>query len=299
VTCNTESRVSLFGFPLAHSVSPALHHAAAAAVGVRLDYRLVETDAEHLAAGVSEIRRPEFLGANVTLPHKAAAAALVDTVSARAKRIGAINTIYKDGDLLRGENTDSPALMRCLRESLGFEPREERVLLLGSGGAARAAAVALLDSDVAELLLWNRTAARALQLVSELHGLDPKFTSRVTAIGNFDAALSRTTLVVNATSAGLDGLTVPMSVDALPAETRLFDMVYGADGTPMVRAAKSRGMRAVDGLWMLVYQASAAFALWTGIEPPETVMHSAACAALKAHKLFHESRAADALEGMR
>jgi shikimate dehydrogenase len=277
-------KVELYGFPLGHSVSPEMHHAAAAALDFRLEYRPREVRPDQLAAGVSRLRSPEYLGANVTLPHKPAMLALVDTVTPGGQRIGAINTVFKRDGRLIGDNTDAPALLRCLFESLGYAPRDERALLLGAGGAARAAAAALLDSGIAELAIWNRGSERARELHASILGKDSYARGRVSVVSSPRLAetLDRATLVINATSVGLDGSSVPVDPEMFGTYTRVFDMVYGPTSTPLVRAVRSRGGTAVDGLWMLVYQAAAAFMHWTTLQPPERVMFDAASAALAA-----------------
>jgi shikimate dehydrogenase len=277
-------RVHLFGFPLGHTVSPAMHHAAASELGFRLEYTAVQVMSEGLATEVERLRDDAFLGANVTLPHKPAMLTLVDSITTSAQRIRAINTVYKRDNALIGENTDAPAMMRCLREMLAYQPHEESVVLLGAGGAARAAAVALLDAGTRQLRIWNRTRDRSAELVAGLHQLkaDNEATVQLVGEGELDTVLNNSTMVINATSVGLDRTTVPFDVSQLASGARVFDMVYGPEATPLVREARIAGIQALDGLWMLVYQAAAAFTLWTGLEPPEHVMHEAALAALHA-----------------
>ena len=278
-------RVALFGYPLSHSVSPAMHEAAAAALGLALRYELWPLPPEAVPEAVEQLRSGTWLGANVTLPHKPAMLSLVDDASPLARRIGALNTLYKRDGRLLGENTDAPALLRCLDTQLDFRPPAERVLLLGAGGAARAAAVALLEAGVDELLLWNRTTERAAALAREITASLPQRSGALLLLPDEPAlarARPRATLIVNATSVGLDGKSSPIESVLLPPHARLFDMVYGPASTPLVAAARARGLRAADGLWMLVYQAAASFALWTGRAPDERIMHEAALGALRA-----------------
>ena len=277
---NAAVRVALFGYPLAHSVSPAMHHAAAATLGVSLRYELWPLDGEALPAAIAALRGREWLGANVTLPHKLDALRLADDASPLALRIGAANTLYKRDRRLLAENTDAPALVRALQEQLRFAAARERVLLLGAGGAARAAVIALLDAGVPSLAIWNRSQERAAALLASLGGLDREITVVPTA--ELESTVRAATLLVNATSVGLDGSSTPLDVRLLPRGQRVYDLVYGPDGTPLVRAAREGGVQAVDGLWMLVYQAAAAFQLWTGLEPPAAIMHAAALVALRA-----------------
>lgn len=277
-------RVALFGYPLGHSMSPPMHHAAAAALGMELSYSLWPVEAADLPGAVRGLRADPWLGANVTLPHKPAMLHLVDAVSPVAGRIGAVNTVAKRAGSLLGENTDAPALLRCLRESFDLQPAGELALVIGAGGAARAVVAALLDAGVARIRLWNRTPEHAHALVAALGAADDAGLSRVRVADRFlpDSVAEAATLVINATSVGLDGHTSPLPSVAWRRGTRFFDLVYGPDGTPLVRHMRSRGFQAQDGLWMLVYQAALSFELWTGLQPSEQVMYAAASAALAA-----------------
>jgi shikimate dehydrogenase len=282
----TPYKVELFGFPVSHSVSPQMHHAAAAALGLSLEYVPRALRPDQLAGAVQRLREPLYLGANVTLPHKPAMQLLVDYVTPRGARIGALNTVYKRNDSLVGDNTDAAAMMRCLTEMLSFAPGEERVVLLGAGGAARAAAVALLDAGVGTLALWNRSEERANELETLLRRLDPDGARRVLVLPEerLAEALGHASVVINATSAGLDGHSIPIDPVSIEPSTRVFDLVYGPASTPLVRAMRSRNIVAMDGLWMLVFQAAAAFTLWTEQDPPENVMFDAAVEALAARQ---------------
>lgn len=276
--------VALFGYPLGHSLSPTMHHAAAAALRLPLEYRLWPLQPGALPDAVRTIREPAWLGANITLPYKREALALADAASPLARRIGAANTLYKRDRSLLAENTDAPALLRCLAAQLDFRAAEERVVLLGAGGAARAVAFALAGAGVASLAIANRGEARAATLASEVGAslapnlAPPYYVNSAELL----PTLRRATLLINATSVGLDGGSSPLPDLALPPGARVYDLVYGAGGTPLVRQAAALGFRAVDGLEMLVYQAAAAFTLWTLREPDARVMLAAAEDALRA-----------------
>jgi shikimate dehydrogenase len=276
-------RAALFGFPLGHSVSPAMHHAAAAALGIGLRYETWPLPAEELEAALSTIRDDAWVGANVTLPHKPAVARLVDRVTPLARRTGAVNTIFKREGILWGDNTDAPALVRSLRDLTGRSPAEERVLVLGAGGAARAVLVALEDLGITNVSLANRTDRKAASLLREWQAgrSDGAIPARPVSWSRLPDVLGEITLLVNATSVGLDGFSTPLADLPLRSGARVYDLVYGHDETPLVRHARSLGFEAADGLWMLVYQAALAFALWTGLQPPEENMHAAALAALR------------------
>jgi shikimate dehydrogenase len=276
-------KAALLGFPVGHSVSPAMHHAAAKSLGLDLRYEPWQLTSEELGDALRTLHDDAWIGANVTLPHKPAVAGLVDQLTPLASRIGAVNTIFKRGGELWGENTDAPALMRCLREFVGGELTGQRVLVLGAGGAARAVVVALAELGVTDLAIANRTEARAAELLGNLaeRGAIPAGIGRVLPWWSLKESIGFASLLVNATSAGLDGATLPVADLALSPETLIYDLVYGLDETPLVRHARQAGFRAVDGLWMLVYQAALAFELWMGVRPPTDIMHATALSALR------------------
>jgi len=277
-------RVALFGYPLGHSLSPAMHHAAAVAIGLPLEYRLWQLGPAALEDAVQTIRGSGWLGANITLPYKREALVLADDASPLARRIGAANTLYKRDRSLLAENTDAPALLRCLTAQLDFRPADERVVLLGAGGAARAAAFALAGAGVASLGIANRSGDRASALARDVAASLPPglVTPSSLDVASLGPALRRATLLINATSVGLDGVSSPIADLPLPAGARIYDLVYGPGGTSLVRQARALGFSAVDGLEMLVYQAAAAFALWTLREADPMVMLAAAQEALRA-----------------
>lgn len=272
--------IVLLGDPVAHSVSPAMHNAALHALGLPGRYEARRVSGEDLPRAVGILRRAPYLGANVTVPHKVAAAAEVDTTSPRAAAIGAVNTIVRDGSSLHGDNTDAPGLLSALEASLGMVPYGLRIVLLGAGGAARAAAVALLSGGPARLVIYNRDPARAAALadaVRERHGVHVR-------AADADAArdeAAEADLIVNATSAGLDGTSLPLDGLTVRPGAALFDMVYTPSPTPLMRALAAQGAAVADGLDMLVFQAAESFRLWTGREAPVGVMRETARAELR------------------
>ena len=273
--------VVLLGDPVAHSVSPAMHNAAFRSLGLPGHYSARQVARERLADVVAELRHNEYRGANVTVPHKEAALPLMDELGADAEAIGAVNTIVRDSARLRGENTDATGLLAALEETLGAVPYGQRILLLGAGGAARAAAAALLSHGPASLTIYNRDTARAERLTEALRA---RYGGRVRAAG-LDAVRAEgadVDLIVNATSAGLDGATLPLTGLRPRPGAALYDMVYRPSPTPLMRDLAARGTRVADGLAMLVAQAAASFALWTGQPAPLDVMRAAARRALAA-----------------
>jgi shikimate dehydrogenase len=276
---DTAPLLVLLGDPVAHSVSPVMHNAALRALGLPGRYEPQQVNRADLAGAVERLRRPPYLGANVTIPHKEAVAALVDETTEVAQSIGAVNTLIRDGDRLRGHNTDAQGLLGALEHCLGMVPYNMRVLLLGAGGAARAAAVALLSGGVAGLAIYNRSPERARQLAQVL--LDG-FGGRIGAV-DVDGALDEAAeadLIVNATSAGMDGNSLPLAKLRTRPGAALYDMVYTPSPTPLMAELASQGAHVADGLEMLVRQAAASFAEWTRHEAPIDVMRVAAVAEL-------------------
>ncbi|HUQ41487.1 MAG TPA: shikimate dehydrogenase [Candidatus Limnocylindrales bacterium] len=255
------SDVYLLGHPVSHSLSPAVHNAAFAALGLPHRYMLRDVTADALANAVASLRDEHALGANVTVPHKQAAMALVDDLSDEAKTIGAVNTIVRDGSRLAGHNTDAYGFERAM----DGVPRPSDVVLLGAGGAARACLVVLLRLGH-RVRVANRTRDRAEELVDAI-----EIDGRRGEVAAWPA--SPTDVVVNATSLGLHG---EDPLQGLPLPRTVVDIVAVAGGTPLVRRARQqRGVRVVDGSVMLLHQAVRAFELWTGAAAPFDVMRAA------------------------
>ena len=270
------SIVPLLGHPVAHSLSPAFQDAAFAQAGIAARYALWDTAPEDLPAAVARLRGAEYLGANVTVPHKEAVVALLDEVAPLAGRVGAVNTIVKRGALLRGENTDVGGFLAPLRER-GAELPRWRAVVLGAGGAARAVALALLDAGIAALTIANRTPARAEALAADLD--EGRATSLALDDPRLGDHLASANLLVDATARGwhaAESTLPPAQLALLPGDALVYDLTYQPTG--LLRAAAARGLATLDGLPMLVEQGALAWQLWTGREPPRAVMWQAALA---------------------
>jgi len=273
----------LIGSPVAHSLSPRMHDAGFVALGIEARYELWETSASELEARVQSLRAPEILGANVTIPHKEAVLPLLDKCDPQAARIGAVNTIVKRDGRLIGYNTDAPGFLRALREQAGplFELRGKHAIVLGSGGAAHGAALALLDSHVATLTLLGRDAAHLEALLEHLReqGGNNRQNLHGALLGTPEMKeyLTRAAIVVNTTSVGLKpgDETRLIAVEALPVSALVMDMIFNPPRTPLLRDAEARGCAVLNGLSMLLYQGTLAFELWTGQSAPEDVMRAA------------------------
>jgi shikimate dehydrogenase len=247
----------VLGFPVGHSRSPAMMNAAFAELGLDWRYLALPVPPERFEQAVRALPGSGYRGVNVTIPHKRAAHDLADELSPAARAIGAVNTLSFDDDgCIAGDNTDAGGLL----DALG-EPVPPTALVLGAGGAARAAAWALAQAG-AEVTVWNRTPGRAAELAAEL------------GVGHAERP-DRAELLVNATSVGLRP---GDSLDGLPlVDARVVvDLVYGDRPTPFVRWGEERGARVVQGIEVLVCQGARSLELWTGQAPPVEAMRRAA-----------------------
>lgn len=269
-------RIGIIGDPVAHSRSPLIHNAAFAAIGFPAQYERWFTPAAELPERIGMLQAPEFLGANVTLPHKIAVMSLLDQITPVAAAIGAVNTIVRqpNGQLL-GDNTDAPGFLDDLLDA-GFQPTGRAAVILGASGAARAAVAVLLQAGVQQLVVVNRTPERAEQLLADLIEFAPG-EPLLRALGYDDPELADTIatadLLVNATSLGWHPGEMPLDANLLTDRALVYDMVYHQ--TQLLQEAQARGAAVRDGLGMLVRQAARGFQLWTGQTAPIDVMFAA------------------------
>ncbi len=276
LTADGPVTTGLIGLPIAHRLSPALHHAAFRAYGLPDQYALWPTEAEQLPARVAALRQPSMRGANVTIPHKSAALALVDALDPVAQAIGAVNTIVRqaDGSLL-GLNTDSAGFVAALQQA-DFDPSGRNIVLLGAGGAARAVAHGLIAHGARCLTVVNRTAEHAEALLADLLAAtpyDPDLFVLAPDDPDLPDLLRAANLLVNATPVGSDDRSLPLPPTMLHAQLLVCDLLYRS--TPLLRSAQAAGAHTQDGLEMLVQQAALAFTAWTGYAAPVDVMRAA------------------------
>lgn len=257
----------VLGWPVAHSRSPQLHGHWLAHYGIDGAYVPLAVRPEDLETAVRALVALGFRGANVTIPHKEAVLALCDSLSPRAERIGAVNTLLFGAEGIAGDNTDGFGFLANLRqEAPAWKPAGGPAVVLGAGGAARAILVALLDAGVPVVRLLNRTRARAETLAAELGG-----AIEVVDWEARHAALDGANLLANTTALGMTGK-APLELDLaqLPSAALVTDIVYAPLETPLLADAKQRGNRTVDGLGMLLHQARPGFQSWFGVEPEVT-----------------------------
>jgi shikimate dehydrogenase len=256
-----------------------MHNAAFAALGLDMAYVPLPVAADDVEAAVRGLRSLGFRGANVTMPHKAAVVPFLDRVSDDARLIAAVNTIVVDDGVLAGYNTDVGGFVAALQEAVGEPLAGASALVLGAGGAARAAVLGLLRVGVSRCTVVNRTMSRAEELVRLLQPADEAARFELVALDALTAAQVRgADIVVNATALGMAGpLKVPsVLVDNIQRDHIVYDVVYGQRPTMPLERARATGARAIDGLTMLVWQAALSFELWTGRAAPLEVMRSAA-----------------------
>ncbi|MFL3654585.1 MAG: shikimate dehydrogenase [Halioglobus sp.] len=255
---------AVFGNPIQHSKSPIIHTLFAQQYAQQIEYRAVHVGLDDFVQATSRFFEAGGAGLNVTVPFKHEAFALAHRNSERSLRAGAVNVLtLADDGLIDGDNTDGIGLIRDLIANLGWTVQGLRVLLVGAGGAARGVLEPLLREQPRELLVVNRTAARAAALASEFADIGPLEGGAFDLIGarQFD-------LIINATSAGLSGAVPALPSSMLAENSRCYDMVYGAVPTPFLRWSADHAAGAVsDGLGMLVEQAAEAFYLWRQLRP--------------------------------
>lgn len=269
------------GWPVSHSVSPAMHNAAFAALGLDAVYVPFPIEPDNLAQGVTGLFSAGLRGLNVTVPHKEAMLAIVDDLSPVAAAVGAVNTVWMDRGVLRGENTDVAGLLGALaRDSVSLDGL---TVILGAGGAARAAAQAVL-LEGGEAIILNRTVERAEVLASSLNTMWEMERVQAHALYEQDAkdAIEDADVLINCTTVGLndpDATPFPWTRH-IPSDCYVFDTIYSPPETRLLLDAGGLGCRTRNGLAMLVEQGAESFRLWTGIAPDTVVMEAAAMAAM-------------------
>ncbi|TLM69015.1 MAG: shikimate dehydrogenase [Deltaproteobacteria bacterium] len=269
--------VGIFGDPVSHSLSPLMQNAAIQGAGIDAVYVPFHVGAAQLCDAVRAIRALGLAGVNLTIPHKEAACRLVDELDPVAELSGAVNTIVNREGRLLGYNTDGAGLLRAVREDLGVDSRGKRVLIVGAGGAARAAMVAMAGAGAAWIGVANRTPGRAEQLVAELAA---KLTGTAFAAFPLEGLAGRldggVDLLINSSAAGLQGQPLDLPVGGcVRPDGAVYDMVYGREPTALVVAARAAGLAAADGLGMLAGQGEEAFRLWFSSAPPPGAMRAA------------------------
>jgi shikimate dehydrogenase len=271
-------RVVLLGKPLRRRHSVVMHNAAFEAAGIDARYELLELEPEAVGAAVASARRPEFLGLGVTAPYKRVVAGLVDDVEPDAQRIGAVNNVTKGADgRLVGFNSDAPGFRAGVERALGRPLAGLEVVVAGAGGAAHAVVFASLAAGARRVTIGNRTASGAVVLAERFAGVgDGSVEGVALDDAAFAGASAAADLAVNATTVGMLEPGMTIDVGGLRPDATVFDLVYVPAQTPLLEAARARGLQAANGSEMLVQQAAIAFERWTGIGGMADVMRAAA-----------------------
>ena len=275
---NIMKSVGIFGFPVSHSISPVFQQAAFDYLGIDAQYKHWCVQSEAIQNRISELRASEFLGCNVTIPHKVLAKEFVDTLDPLARKIGSINTIVNRDGTLVGYNTDINGFIRSLVEYGNYDPTDKPVLVIGAGGAARAAVYGLARRGASRIVIANRTIEKADSIAAEFHkGI--VFTEKLERVNSLIDS-SDFSLIVNCSSLGMKGggseLDSPLKFENLNSKAFIYDMIYTPGVTPFLALARKNKNPYLGGLSMLVMQGAESFELWTGQRAPVDVMFAAA-----------------------
>jgi len=272
-------RVVLIGHPVAHSLSGAMQQAAFDSLGIDASYELWDRAPIALADAIAELRTDDFLGANVTIPHKERVVPQVDRLTEEAHATGAVNTLTKEGRKLVGHNTDVPGFTVALDTLVGRQKLPRNAVVLGAGGGARAVVYGLIRQGFQRVIVFNRHLHRAESMVKYFGKSASHMDLRAMPWHEsiIEAELSKTKLLVNATSIGLNADESPVPAEILTPELLVLDLIYAQ--TRLLRDAAAAGCTTSDGETMLLHQGAAAFTLWTGQPAPLEVMGAALKAA--------------------
>ncbi|MGJ8649732.1 MAG: shikimate dehydrogenase [Opitutaceae bacterium] len=279
--------LAVLGHPIKHSVSPAMHNAALAKmrlVNSRFadwTYFRFDVAPEDLPKALPLFHKHNFLGLNLTIPHKVEAMPLIKGISPDAERMGAVNTLVWDEFGYDGFNTDGYGLKNALKADLDVHLKGATVVLLGSGGAARAAAVQCVLDHCSKLYIGNRTPERLQNVMDVVHAMPGGQTAEAFAIAELPADLPENGVLINATSLGLKADDpAPIDVTALPKGWKVYDMIYNPSATTLLKEASAHGLEIANGLSMLVHQGVRSLEIWSHAEVSAHVMSKAACHAL-------------------
>ena len=265
-------RVVLIGHPVAHSLSGAMQQAAFDSLAIDARYELWDRTPMELADAVTELRSDDFLGANVTIPHKERVVPMVDRLTEEGHATGAVNTITREGKRLIGHNTDVPGFRVALDKLVGKQKMPRQAVVLGAGGGARAVVYGLITEGFQRIVVFNRHLHRAEGLVKHFGRTAAHMELRAMPWHDsiIESELAKTKLLVNATSIGLTTDESPIPAESLNDELLVLDVIYAK--TRLLRDAAAAGCTTADGELMLLHQGAAAFTLWTGQAAPMDLM---------------------------
>ena len=262
----------ILGYPLSHTLSPAMQEAAFQSAGIKAYYIVLELSPHYFKTAMRDLRRLPLQGFNITVPHKERILPYLDRLTPEAKAIGAVNTAFKKGSVWVGTNTDVYGFIRSLKQEGKFRPKSKTAIVLGAGGAARAAVYGLAKEGAKTVFVMARRPPKAAKIISDYRRLFPKTQLRAVTFKqkSLKDLLEGSDLVVNATSVGLrtkDKALIEKSwipKGSLKRRVLFFDLIYHPKETDFLKKAKARGHRTLSGLGMLVFQGVKAFEYWTG-----------------------------------
>ena len=271
--------VGVFGFPVEHSLSPAMHNAAFAALRLSYIYIPFPVSPDALGSAIRSLPALGIVGVNLTIPHKESVLPFLDAITDEAREVGAVNTVHCTGGRLLGDNTDGRGFYEPLRE-MGVSLQGRQVVVLGAGGAARSVVFRLLREG-ANVCLTNRTSERAERLAQD--AADAGYGALMRVVRGSEErelrnAIAGAELLVHTTRVGMHPATDAMPsvpLEAFHPNLLVYDLVYNPVETRLIQEARQRGCRTLTGVKMLVYQGAAAFERWTGVWPPIDVMEAA------------------------
>ena len=268
-------RVVLIGHPVAHSLSGAMQQAAFDALGIDAKYELWDKAPISLADAIAEVRGDDFLGVNITIPHKERVVPMIDRLTEEAQATGAVNTLTREGKRLVGHNTDVPGFAAALDKLVGRQKMPRQAVVLGAGGGARAVVYGLIRAGFLRIVVFNRHLHRAEGLVRHFGKSAAHMDLRAMPWHEsiIESELGKTKVLINATSIGLNADVSPIPGEVITGDLLVLDLIYKR--TRLLRDAESNGAHAMDGETMLLHQGAAAFTLWTGQPAPLEVMSQA------------------------
>lgn len=270
--------VALIGYPLGHSISPAMHNAAFRHLGLDFEYVPLEVAPDDLAKAIDGLRALHFAGFNITVPFKEKVMPFLDDITKLAQTIGAVNCVQNQEGKLVGFNTDAPGFLESLREDAGFDPKGKNCLVLGAGGAGKAVASGLAESRARSVLIYDVIEEKARELAEYL---SDNFDSTIQSLPltSMPVSITKSQLLVNSSPIGMypkiGQSPLPDNIK-LHSKMTVYDLVYNPAETKLLKQAKAAGAKAISGLGMLVRQGALAFTVFTGKPAPLEVMFEAA-----------------------
>lgn len=268
--------VGIFGAPIKHTASPAMHNAAFAALEMNWAYLAFHVDPQNLRSALRGANDMGIVGMNLTIPHKILALDWIDEIDTEARKLGAVNTVSMEKGKLRGFNTDGYGFLKGIKEDFNLSIKGKRVLVLGAGGAGHGIAVKCAMDGAARVIVANRTPARIDLIANEVRSTKTEFLALTLAAEDIRKVIHEVDLVVNATSVGLEEHdSLGLGADLFSPRLHVYDTIYRPAETELLRIAESAGAKVANGLSMLLHQGAKAFEIWTKRKAPLAVMRRA------------------------